>query len=173
MQQGLPGAGIRKGTCKPLEEASMATKFEELINGMVNVGFGVAATAAEMTHDALEDFAEKGEQVRKDKQTPDFARSVSDAFEQAGGTFSEVTERLSQKGETTAERVLDELILARVRALTKSERVAFMAHVRDLVDSVDDNTVTVEVTVEVEEESGDDSAAQDGVAEGVDSPVEE
>lgn len=54
----------------------MATKFEELINGMVNVGFGVAATAAEMTHDALEDFAEKGEQVRKDKQTPDFARSV-------------------------------------------------------------------------------------------------
>ena len=35
--------------------------------------------------------------------------------------------------------------MARVRLLTKSERVAFMAHVRDLVDSVDDDTVTVEV----------------------------
>ena len=41
--------------------------------------------------------------------------------------------------------MLDELILARVRLLTKTERVDFMAHVRDLVDSVDDNTVTVEV----------------------------
>lgn len=41
--------------------------------------------------------------------------------------------------------MLDELILARVRLLTKTERVDFMAHVRDLVDSVDDDTVTVEV----------------------------
>lgn len=41
--------------------------------------------------------------------------------------------------------MLDELILARVRLLTKTERVEFMAHVRDLIDSVDDDTVTVEV----------------------------
>ena len=70
---------------------------------------------------------------------------MSDIFEQAGGTFSDVTERLSEQGATAAERVLDELILARVRLLTKTERVDFMAHVRDLVDSVDDDTVTVEV----------------------------
>ena len=48
-----------------------------------------------------------------------------------------------------------------VRSLTKSERVAFMAHVRDLVDSVDDGTVTVEVedavTVEVDEDPVSDS----------------
>ena len=62
-----------------------------------------------------------------------------------GGAFSEVTESLGEQGATAAERILDELILARVRLLTKSERVAFMAHVRDLVDSVDDDTVTVEV----------------------------
>lgn len=70
---------------------------------------------------------------------------MSDIFEQAGGTFSDVTERLSERGATAAERVLDELILARVRLLTKTERVEFMAHVRDLIDSVDDDTVTVEV----------------------------
>ena len=59
-----------------------------------------------------------------------------------------MTERLGEKGESTAERVLDELILARVRFLTKAERTEFLAHVRDLVDSVDDATVTVEVEVE-------------------------
>ena len=51
-----------------------------------------------------------------------------------GGTFSDVTERLGAKGESAAERVLDELILARVRFLTKAERTEFLAHVRDLVD---------------------------------------
>lgn len=134
----------------------MATKFEELVNGMVNVGFGAAAITAEKGkevlsdlnargEEVLRDLNTRGEQVRHDRQAPDFARSMSDIFEQAGGTFSEVTERLSEQGATAAERVLDELILARVRMLTKTERVAFMAHVRDLVDSVDDDTVTVEV----------------------------
>ncbi|VWM03987.1 Uncharacterised protein [Collinsella intestinalis] len=87
----------------------------------------------------------------------------------AGGTFSEVTERLSEHGATAAERILDELILARVRLLTKSERVAFMAHVRDLVDSVDDGTVTVEVeeTVVVDAEPAapvDAEPVEDGQA---------
>lgn len=136
----------------------MATRFEELIHGMVNVGFGVAAAAVEKTQETLEDFAEKGEQARKDAHN-DFARSVTDAFEQAGGTFSEVTERLSEKGETAAERVLDELILARARALSKSERVTFMAHVRDLIDSIDDETVTVEIEDAVVE----DAPAEDDV----------
>lgn len=143
---------------QPQKEAHMATRFEELIHGMVNVGFGVAATAVEKTQETLEDFAEKGEQARKDAHN-DFARSVTDAFEQAGGTFSEVTERLSEKGETAAERVLDELILARARALSKSERVTFMAHVRDLIDSIDDETVTVEIEDAVVE----DAPAEDDV----------
>ena len=134
----------------------MAIKFEELINGMVNVGCGAAAVTAEKGKEIFEDLNARGEEVlrdlnsrgehvRHDRETPDFARSMSDIFEQAGGTFSDVTERLSERGATAAERVLDELILARVRLLTKTERVEFMAHVRDLIDSVDDDTVTVEV----------------------------
>lgn len=152
----------------------MATKFEELVNGMVNISFGAAAVTAEKGKEILDglnargeevlrDLNERGEQVRHDSRSSDFARSMSDIFEEAGGTFSEVTGRLSEKGATAAERVLDELILARVRLLTKTERVAFMAHVRDLVDSVDDDTVTVEVedavVVEDERDPSEDGQA--------------
>mgnify|MGYP000037253417 FL=1 len=66
-------------------------------------------------------------------------------FEQAGGTISDLTERLGMQGETAAQRVLDELILARVRVMTASERTAFLAHVRDIVDSVEDNVTSVPV----------------------------
>lgn len=152
----------------------MATKFEELVNGMVNISFGAAAVTAEKGKEILDglnargeevlrDLNERGEQVRHDSRSSDFARSMSDIFEEAGGTFSEVTGRLSEKGATAAERVLDELILARVRLLTPTERVAFMAHVRDLVDSVDDGTVTVEVedavVVEDERDPSEDGQA--------------
>ena len=154
----------------------MATKFEELVNGMVNVGFGAAAVTAEKGKELLDglnargeevlrDLNDRGEQARHDSRSSDFARSMSDIFMDAGGTFSEVSER----GATAAERILDELILARVRLLTKSERVAFMAHVRDLVDSVDDGTVTVEVeeTVVVDAEPAapvDAEPVEDGQA---------
>ncbi len=143
----------------------MATKFEELVNEMVNVSFGVAATAVEKTQEVFDGLNAKGEQVRHDTQTPDFARSMSDIFEHAGGVFSDVTARMSTKGETAAERVLDELILARVRFMTVSERVAFMAHVRDLVDSVDDDTVTVDIEVEVEPAPESEAAAASGDTE--------
>ena len=155
----------------------MATKFEELVNGMVNVGFGAAAVTAEKGKELLdglnargeEVLRDRGEQARHDSRSSDFTRSMSDVFMDAGGTFSEVTERLSEHGATAAERILDELILARVRLLTKSERVAFMAHVRDLVDSVDDGTVTVEVeeTVAVDAEPAapvDAEPVEDGQA---------
>ena len=142
----------------------MVTKFEELVHGMVNIGFGAAALTAEKGKEVLDTLNDKGEQVRSDATAPDFARSMSDIFEQAGGTFSDVTERLSAKGESTAERVLDELILARVRFLTKAERTEFLAHVRDLVDSVDDATVTVKVEVE----SADVEADETNQAEGQD-----
>ena len=75
-----------------------------------------------------------------------------------------MTERLGAKGESAAERVLDELILARVRFLTKAERTEFLAHVLDLVDSVDDATVTVKVEVE----SADVEADETNQAEGQD-----
>lgn len=140
----------------------MATTFEDLVNNMVNIGIGMAATAAEKGKEVLDDFNAKGEQVRSEKPTSDFARSMSDVFVQAGGAFSDVTERLSSQGSTVAERVLDELILARVRTLTMAERTAFLAHVRDLVDSVDDATVTVEV--ESVEEDSEETAQPDADA---------
>lgn len=136
----------------------MATAFEDLINGMVNIGFGVAATAAEKGREVLEDLNAKGEEVRHDSSTPDFARSMSDVFESAGGMFTEATERLGAKGDTAAERVLDELILARVRYLNETERAAFLAHVGDLVRAVDSETVHIPV------ESVDKEAA-DGACE--------
>lgn len=158
----------------------MATKFEELVNNMVIVGFGAAAVTAEKGKELLDglnargeevlrDLNDRGERARHDSRSSDFTRSMSDIFMDAGGTFSEVTERLSEHGATATERILDELILARVRLLTKSERVAFMAHVRDLVDSVDDGTVTVEVeeTVVVDAEPAapvDAEPVEDGQA---------
>ncbi|MFR7670677.1 MAG: hypothetical protein ACLU0O_08345 [Collinsella sp.] len=54
---------------------------------------------------------------------------MSDMFEQAGGTISDLTERLGMQGETAAQRVLDELILARVRVMTAPEH-GFLAHAR-------------------------------------------
>lgn len=140
----------------------MPTKFEELIHGMVNIGFGAAALTAEKSKEVLDTLNAKGEQVRSDATAPDFARSMSDIFEQAGGAFSDVTERLNEKGESTAERVLDELILARVRFLTKTERTEFLAHVRDLVDSVDDATVTVKIEVEPADEKASEADSAEG-----------
>ena len=151
----------------------MATTFEDLVNNMVNIGIGMAATAAEKGKEVLDDLNAKGEQVRSEKPSSDFARSMSDVFVQAGGAFSDVTDRLSSQGSSVAERVLDELILARVRMLTMSERTEFLAHVRDLVDSVDDATVTVEVEsvaeapdagadAPVDEAADADEAAADG-----------
>lgn len=137
----------------------MASTFESLINNMLNVGIGAAATAAEKGKEVLDDLSAKGEQVRREQPAPDYARSMQDIFTQAGGAFSDVTERLGAKGSTVAERILDELILARARTLTMSERVEFMAHVRDLVDSVDDATVTVEV--EAQEPATDEAASAD------------
>ena len=123
----------------------MALKLDELVNGMVNVGFGAAAVTLDTGKKVLQDLNAKGEEVRSDSATPDIARSVSDMFEQAGGTISDLTERLGMQGETAAQRVLDELILARVRIMSAPERTAFLAHVRDLVDSVEDNVTSVPV----------------------------
>lgn len=130
----------------------MALKLDQLVNGAINVGFGAAAVAVESSKKVLDDLNTKGEQVRHDAGAPDIARSVSDMFEQAGGTISDLTERLGMQGETAAQRVLDELILARVRVMTAPERTAFLAHVRDIVDSVEDNVTSVPVeSVEAED----------------------
>ena len=49
--------------------------------------------------------------------------------------------------------------------MTKAERVEFMVHVRDLVDSVDDGTVTVEVESVEATDPADEAAADDAVKE--------
>ncbi|MCF2621217.1 hypothetical protein [Collinsella tanakaei] len=139
----------------------MATSFEKIVNNMVNIGFGAAALTAEKGKEVLDSLSAKGEEVRADAETPDFARSMSDVFERAGGMFSDVTDRLSNQGESVAERILDELILARVRPMSKAERAEFVSHVTELVDKVDDATVSVKVeAVEVETDAAE-SAAED------------
>lgn len=138
----------------------MVMKFDQLVNGAINVGFGAAAVAVEGGKKALNDLNAKGEQVRKDAGAPDIARSVSDMFEQAGGTISDLTERLGMRGETAAQRVLDELILARVRVMTAPERTAFLAHVRDIVDSVEDNVTSVPVESVEPDDAGDAEEAE-------------
>ena len=122
----------------------MVMKLDQLVNGAINVGFGAAAVAVEGGKKVLDDLNTKGEQVRKDTATPDIARSVSDMFEQAGGTISDLTDDKAPV-EVLGMRVLDELILARVRVMTAPERTAFLAHVRDIVDSVEDNVTSVPV----------------------------
>ncbi len=147
----------------------MATKFEDLVNNMVNIGFGAAALTAEKGKEVLDSLSAKGEEVRRDPTTPDFARSMSDIFERAGGAFSDVSDRLSTQGETVAERILDELIVARVKPMTKAERTEFLAHVRDLVDAADDATVTVKVeSVEVEEDAAPADSTDADASEGRD-----
>ena len=76
----------------------MVMKLDQLVNGAINVGFGAAAVAVEGGKKVLDDLNTKGEQVRKDTATPDIARSVSDMFEQAGGTISDLTERSGHTG---------------------------------------------------------------------------
>ena len=127
----------------------MVMKLDQLVNGAINVGFGAAAVAVEGGKKVLDDLGTKGEQVRKDAGTPDIARSVSDMFEQAGGTISDLIyceEDGKQKSLRFATgKTLHELILARVRVMTAHERTAFLAHVRDIVDSVEDNVTSVPV----------------------------
>ena len=140
----------------------MDGKLEGLFNNAINVGFGAAAVTIGTSKKVIDDLAARGAEVRSDNTTPDIARSVSDMFEQAGGTISDLTERLGTQGETAAQRVLDELIMARVRIMTASERTAFLAHVRDLVDAVEDNvtTVPVEAVADVDAEEAEDVAEE-------------
>ena len=74
----------------------MVMKLDQLVNGAINVGFGAAAVAVEGGKKVLDDLNTKGEQVRKDAGAPDIARSVSDMFEQACGTISDLTEQFIQ-----------------------------------------------------------------------------
>ncbi len=144
----------------------MATSFEKIVNNMVNIGFGAAVLTAEKGKEVLDSLSAKGEEVRADAETPDFARSMSDVFERAGGMFSDVTDRLSNQGESVAERILDELILARVRPMSKAERAEFVNHVTELVDEVDDATVSVKVeAVEVETEAAEPAAEEERATE--------
>lgn len=145
----------------------MAAKFEDIVNGMLNVGFGAAAVAAEKGKEVFDGLNAKGQEVRSDSSTPDFARSFSDAFAQAGGTVSDVTERLSAQGESAAEKVLDELIRLRARQLSEVERTEFLDHIAEVVKHADDEAVRV--TVEsVEEDVAEDEPAPEDAADASD-----
>lgn len=139
-----------------------------LANSAVNIGFGAAAMAAEKSKEFISSLDEKGANVRGNAQTPDIAKSVSDMFEQAGGTISDLTARLSDSSETVAVRVLDELILAHVRGLDAAEKTAFVAHVTDLVASAEKKATQVDV--ESVEENVEDAvdAVKDKVEDVVD-----
>ena len=123
----------------------MVMKLDQLVNGAINVASAPPPLPSRAARRFSTTLIPRASRVRKDAGAPDIARSVSDMFEQAGGTISDLTERLGMQGETAAQRVLDELILARVRVMTAPERTAFLAHVRDIVDSVEDNVTSVPV----------------------------
>lgn len=148
----------------------MATSFEDLMNNMINVSLGAAAIAADKGKEFLDDLTARGAQVREEASDSDFARSMSDAFERAGGTFHDVTERMSAQGATVAERVLDELILARVRPLSATERAAFIAHVDELVANAPEPAVEVPVEEVETEESAED--APTNASEEAETPAE-
>ena len=139
----------------------MAMSFDELVNNMVNVSLGAAAMAADKGKELIDDLSTRGAQARSDASQGDFARSMADVFKQAGGAVSDVTERLSEQGATVAERILDELIVARVRPLTTAER----AHVTELVEAVPAAAVSVPVESVAAEEAAGEQAPGD--AEGV------
>ena len=48
----------------------MVMKFDRLVNGAINVGFGAAAVAVEGGKKVLDDLNTKGEQVRKGHRHP-------------------------------------------------------------------------------------------------------
>ena len=148
----------------------MATSFEELMNNMVNAGLGVAAVAADRGKELLDDLTARGAQVRAEAAESDFGRSMADAFERAGGTFHDVTERVSAQGATVAERILDELILARVRPLSATERAAFIAHVEELVAQAPDAAIEVPVESVEPEDPSDDGAETEAPADDADAP---
>ena len=131
--------------------------FDDLVNGVIgltegaiNVGFGAAAVAAEKSKEVIDDLNAKGEEVRNDAKTPDIFRSVSDAFKAAGGSISDTVERLSTRGESVNEKVLDELILMRARQIPASEREDYITHVQNLIRSIPEEP-TVEVPVDEDE----------------------
>lgn len=122
-----------------------ATSFEDLVNNMVNISLGAAAMAADKGREFIDDLSARGAQARDEAAQTDFGRSMADVFKQAGGAVSDVTDQLNAQGATVAERILDELIVARVRPLTAAERAAFVAHVTELVDAVPTAAVSVPV----------------------------
>lgn len=138
------------------------TSFEELVTNMVNVSLGAAAMAADKGKEFVDELSARGVQARDEAAQSDLGRSVTDAFKQAGDVANDAAERLASQGATVAERVLDELIVARVRPLTTPERAAFVTHVTELVDAVPTAAVNVPVeTVEPDEDAPADAAPAD------------
>lgn len=139
----------------------MDKTFEELVTGMVDVSLGAAAMAADKGKELFDDLSARGAQARDEAAQSEFGRSMADVFKQAGGMFGDATDRLGERGASVAERILDELIVARVRPLSATERTAFVTHVNELVASVPEAAVTVPVeSVEDGPASAEDAAGE-------------
>ncbi|AEB07262.1 hypothetical protein Corgl_1156 [Coriobacterium glomerans PW2] len=150
----------------------MTARFEDLINGMLNVGFGAAVTASEKSREVLHQLNDKGERVRSQRSESNFARSMAQVFEQAGGTISDVTATIGATGETAAERILDELIRARVRPMDARGRIAFIEHVRSLVNSIDDTARAGATPAGAPGEAGTESAGPSSALTGSAHPAD-
>ena len=149
----------------------MATKFDDFVsgmasmtNGVINVGVGAAAVAAEKSKEVIDELNAKGAEVRTEAAQSDFSQSMADAFERAGGTISDTVERLSKQGATLNEKILDELIISHLRPLSEGERAEFLSHVKDLADAVAEEATSVPVDA-VEDEPADETAADEAQTE--------
>lgn len=134
----------------------IASDAAGLANSAVNIGFGAVAGAVEKGKEVLSNLDDKGANVRNDAQTPDIAKSLSDMFDQAGGSIQGLAKRLTDSSESVATRALDELILAHVRPLDAAGRTAYVAHVTELVAKADEKSA-VEVKVESVEQDVKDA----------------
>lgn len=159
----------------------MATKFEELVNGMVNVGFGAAAVTAEKGKELLDGLNARGEEVLRDlndRGEPGTSRQPFVRFHALHVRYLHGCRRHVLRGDRASERAWGHCRRAHPRrahsrpcafADQVRARRDFMAHVRDLSNSVDDGTVTVEVeeTVVVDAEPAapvDAEPVEDGQA---------
>lgn len=120
-------------------------KLESLIDDTVNVGFGAVAAAVEIGNKTIGELGAKGKQVRANAKAPDFVRPISDVVDSTNEAVSDLIDHMAHSSEQANDRILDELIRFRVKRLDEAGRESYLAHLVNLVESIDE--VKVEATV--------------------------
>lgn len=123
----------------------MVMKLDQLVNGAINVGFGAAAVAVEGSKKVLDDLNTKGEQVRKDAGSPRY-RPQRVRHVRTGRWHHLRSDRAlghagRDRGPARARR-------AHFGSRPRHDRPrahGLPGHVRDIVDSVEDNVTSVPV----------------------------